>query len=92
MSFLISRRAYDASKKTFTNERASVTRFLEATTSGGKTLKHDAWLSRVKSNAGGGDVLIFVHGFNTSQKELLTRTTKIEKGVKAAGFKGAVVA
>ena len=39
-----------------------------------------------------GDIVIYVHGFNTPQSEMLRRTDKIEQGVKAHGFRGAVVA
>lgn len=38
-----------------------------------------------------GDIVFYVHGFNNSQKTVLTRHRKIRKGLEAHGFKGVVV-
>lgn len=38
-----------------------------------------------------GDIVVYVHGFNTRTKVMLERHRKIKKHLKAAGFKGAVV-
>ncbi len=38
-----------------------------------------------------GDILMYVHGFNTETGEVLKRHRKIKKHLAAAGFKGAVV-
>jgi esterase/lipase superfamily enzyme len=37
------------------------------------------------------DVVIFVHGFNTDQSEMLARMAKIEAGLKGQGYPGAVI-
>lgn len=92
MALFFSRRAYDRPNKKFTSQSASLTRFVDATASGGKEIKEKDWLSAVKASAQGNEVLIYVHGFNTSQKDMLERFAKIEKGVRKAGFKGAIVA
>ena len=42
-------------------------------------------------DAASNDVLIYVHGFNTSQAGNLKRLSKIEKGLKTQGYEGAVV-
>ena len=38
-----------------------------------------------------GDVLIYIHGYNTERSEVLRRLRAIRKGLVAAGFKGEVV-
>lgn len=38
-----------------------------------------------------GDILLFVHGFNTPSKTMLERHRKIKKHLKTAGYKGTVV-
>ena len=39
-----------------------------------------------------GDILIYIHGFNNSTRDMLTRLRLIRKGLEANGFKGVVVA
>lgn len=38
-----------------------------------------------------GDVLIFIHGFNTPQQTVLDRHRRIRRGLEALGYKGVVV-
>lgn len=38
-----------------------------------------------------GDIVIYVHGFNTTQTTMLERHRKIRKGLEAVGFQGAVL-
>lgn len=92
MALFFSRRAYDRSKKQFTNNPSSLTRYVEATASGGKQINSDDWLSKVKAAARSNEVVIYIHGFNTSQKDLLKRLAKVEVGLRKQGYKGAVVA
>ncbi len=99
MALFFSRRTYNASKKKFTIKPAAKTRYVSIshTSSDGRIrkggiIKQKKWLEMVQKAGGDKDVLIYVHGFNTSQKEMLDRLAKIEKGVRSKGYKGAVVA
>ena len=38
-----------------------------------------------------GDILVFIHGYNNSQKEIMIRHRKLESDLKVAGYAGAVV-
>ncbi len=38
-----------------------------------------------------GDLLIFIHGYNNTQKDVMERHTLLKQGLKAAGFKGEVL-
>lgn len=54
------------------------------------------WLRDVQAAAGAtdedkGHIVVFVHGFNTEQFEMLERHRKIRKGLEAHGFKGVVI-
>ncbi|KIC45809.1 hypothetical protein RA28_08975 [Ruegeria sp. ANG-S4] len=99
MALFFSRRTYNASKKKFTLKPAAKTRYVSITKSSsdgrikkGGIIKKAAWLDLLRQQGGDKEVLIYVHGFNTSQKGMLDRMAKIEKGVRSKGFKGAVVA
>lgn len=58
-----------------------------------------AWLKKVQEEAKSGvingvpvgGILIYVHGFNSSQKEMINRHRKIRDGMKANGYKGVVI-
>lgn len=93
MALYFSRRSYNAQTRKFTNNAASVTRYVQMTssTSGGIISQAD-WLQQVRQAGGTREVLIYVHGFNTSQSDMLDRLGKIENGLQANGFRGAVVA
>jgi esterase/lipase superfamily enzyme len=56
-----------------------------------KSLTQSRWLSAIKADASTKDVLIHVHGFNSSQAGTLSRHRAIEGGLRAQGYKGAVV-
>jgi esterase/lipase superfamily enzyme len=54
------------------------------------------WVRDVQAAAGASDsakgqILIFVHGFNTDQWDMLERHRKIRSGLEAHGFRGVVV-
>lgn len=56
-----------------------------------KRKSRQAWLSAIQSDAGTKDVLIHVHGFNSTQTGTLSRHQALHAGLKAKGYKGAVV-
>ncbi|AZV77009.1 alpha/beta fold hydrolase [Parasedimentitalea marina] len=99
MALFFSRRTYNSQKKKFTNNPSAVTRYVnitEQTPDGdirkGSIVSQDDWLELVRQDGGDNGVLIYVHGFNTSQKDMLDRMAKIEAGLKSNGYKGAVIA
>ncbi len=99
MALFFSRRTYNAKLDKFTDNPAAVTRYARvtqhtanATIHKGHTLAQADWLARVQQEGGDKAVLIYVHGFNTSQSDMITRLAKIKAGAKANGFDGAVVA
>ena len=50
------------------------------------------WVSDVAGQAQNGEVLVFVHGFNTSRTGMLGTVKQLGPAVQAAGFRGAVIA
>jgi len=99
MPLFFSRRAYNARTRKFTNNRSTVTRYvaLEGQTPGsggwkGAIISQPDWLQKLRASGAAHGVLIYVHGFNTSQADMLRRMDKIEMGLRAEGFQGAVVA
>lgn len=59
-------------------------------------IKKTSWFKKVQTKAGAehpikGHIVIFVHGFNTEQYDMLERHRKIRKGLEAQGFKGTVI-
>ncbi|MGP1357853.1 alpha/beta hydrolase [Roseicyclus sp.] len=94
MPLAVTRRTYNASADRFTNNRASVTRYLSVpegvTPKGTHIVDRAAWLGLVGA-AGAGDILVWVHGFNMDQAEGLERRRKIEVGLAAAGWTGRVL-
>lgn len=54
--------------------------------------KQSAWGvdARVPSRKRG-DILVFVHGYNTSPKDVMSRHDQLEDDLKAIGYKGSVV-
>ncbi len=95
MPLFVTRRSFNASTGRFTHNRASVTRHVavpDATSPGGDHIVDQAtWLSLVKQGAQAGEILIFIHGFNTEQAEMLERRRKIELGLAAVGWTGLVI-
>ncbi|MCG7520765.1 alpha/beta hydrolase [Ruegeria sp. Ofav3-42] len=99
MALFFSRRTYNASKKKFTLKPAAKTRYVNITKTSsdgrirkGSIVKKAKWLDLVRQQGGDKEVLIYVHGFNTSQKDMLDRLAKIEAGVRSNGYTGAVIA
>ncbi len=97
MALFFTRRTYNAAKKKFTNNLATLTRHvrLKIKSGGGYEggiISQSDWLDQVIAAAGGKGIVVYVHGFNTSQHSMLERHGRIEKGLRAAGFRGAVVA
>ncbi|MEO0861506.1 MAG: alpha/beta fold hydrolase [Pseudomonadota bacterium] len=99
MLLFASRRTYDTSKKRFTNNPASLTRYASVSQSAamggalqGALVTQDQWLSKVQAHGDGRDVLVYVHGFNTSQRDLFARLGPLRRDLQAKGFGGTVVA
>lgn len=99
MALFFSRRTYNAQKKKFTNNPAAITRYVTITEQSadggirkGGIVSQEDWLKLVIQEGGDRGVLIYVHGFNTSQKDMLDRLSKIDAGIKSQGFRGVVVA
>lgn len=65
------------------------------------SIKKKDWIARVlreavvrhnpRTKQDCGDILVFVHGYNNKQEEILERHRQIKDNLKAAGYKGAVV-
>lgn len=93
MPLFATRRAFSGGA--FNHNPASLTRYVDVSAGGtpGKDhiLDRDDWMARAMAGASGGDILIFVHGFNTEQPEMLERLAKIEAGLGTAGWRGLVI-
>ncbi|WP_158967430.1 alpha/beta fold hydrolase [Chachezhania sediminis] len=98
MALFFSRRTYNAQTQKFTNNPAALTRYVSISDPGaggtrkGGIVSRENWLDLVGQEGAANGVLVFVHGFNTSQADMLNRLAKIKAGVAAHGFRGAVVA
>ncbi len=95
-NYFFSRRSFNASQGRFTSNFASLTRYVGVSSSAeqagsGDIMDRDQWISEVLNSAGSDDIVIFVHGFNVSQSEMLIRQRKLSAGLAANGFNGAVV-
>lgn len=63
-------------------------------------IKKTDWINKVidlskkgtHSGVAEGDIVIYVHGFNTSTGSVLRRLRSLKKGLKAQGFDGAIIA
>ena len=95
MPLFVTRRSYNASEDRFTHNRATVTRYVSApegtNPAGAHIIDKATWLAQVQAAAPGGEILIYVHGFNTEQSEMLERRRKIELGLAAEGWQGLVL-
>ena len=96
MVHYFSRRAYDAAQKTFTNNPASVTRYgrSQIVAGGGEQgnlTDQDTWLAEVSADAGAGDIVIYIHGYNTRRVDMFARHRTIERALANEGFACAVV-
>ncbi len=98
MTLFFSRRALDTKNNRFSKNISKLTRYVSITgkTPGGKwsaqLLDKDEWVAAVRAEATSDDVLIYIHGFNTKQKDMLDRHELIETGLRDHGFRGSVVA
>ena len=95
MNLYFTRRDYDAASDTFTKKIADETSYVvlpQENVNAGFRTDQATWLGHLKSQMGSNDVLIFVHGFNTSQAKMLRRLRKLKKGLVLNGFRGAVTA
>ncbi|WP_300058302.1 alpha/beta fold hydrolase [uncultured Roseobacter sp.] len=98
MTLFFTRRTYNAAKQKFTNNPAALTRFVQITKgpdskgrwSGGAINQSD-WLRAVKQEASANEITVYVHGFNTDQIDMLRRLDKIKTGLRAQGYRGAVI-
>lgn len=99
MTLFFSRRTYNASTKKFTNNPASVTRYVRLTSGpnangswGGGVISKDDWMARARAEGTTNEITIYVHGFNTRQIDNLRRMDKIRDGLRQQGYRGALVA
>lgn len=99
MTLFFSRRTYNASKKKFTDNVADITRYVQLTSgpdaSGrwqGGIIGKDDWLASAEAEGATNEITIYVHGFNTDQIDNLRRMAKIRDGLRAEGYRGALVA
>lgn len=53
--------------------------------------KRAVWGRDARTGRERGDVLIFIHGYNNSQRTVMQRHRQLEADLRAAGYKGAVV-
>lgn len=96
MSLFFTRRTYNAQTAKFTNNAAALTRYVEITAPGdtvskGHIIDQATWKARVLTQMQVPELLIYVHGFNTSQTDMLRRERKIEVAMRSNGFRGAVI-
>jgi pimeloyl-ACP methyl ester carboxylesterase len=96
MDYFFSRRTFNQSKGKFTKDFAALTRYVGVPTNVGEAgsahlMPQSQWLQAVLGVANSNDVVIFVHGINTSQAEMLIRQRKIGTGLRANGYDGAVI-
>ncbi len=96
MHHFFSRRSFNAQKGRFTDNPADVTRYVAVTSTTGPVSKGhlmpcEDWVDAVRASSASGHVMIYVHGFNTSQAEFLGRLKRIKGGLAGAGWTGAVV-
>jgi len=96
MIHFATRRSYNSSSGSFTNNFAEVTRYVKLKpqdngTLVGTTLPIEAWASEVWQRSASDDVVIYVHGFNTPFFFGLGSVRRIERGLRAQGFRGVVI-
>jgi len=97
MSFFFSRRKYDPNRKIFLNSPSAVMQYFDVAGRIGNTTRYNThpsglkWAQSAFAATPGRDILIFVHGFNTTHQFFLERLGKIRTGMRTAGFHGPVV-
>ena len=57
----------------------------------GQFINQDQWASEVVKAADNAGVMVFVHGYNTSNAEFVERLVKVDHAFRVAGFKGVVI-
>lgn len=99
MTLFFSRRTYNASSSKFTNNPAQLTRYVRITQGPdangrwqGGIIGQKDWLDQVDAEGDTNEVMIFVHGFNNDQFDVLRRFDKIQAGLRKNGYRGAVIA
>ncbi|QFT57737.1 hypothetical protein FIU94_02780 [Sulfitobacter sp. THAF37] len=96
MTLFATRRTYNAQTHRFTNNAAALTRYVLMTggdgpVSKGGIISRADWHREVLRAADSREILLYVHGFNTSQSTMLQRQTALEQGLRRHGYRGAVV-
>ena len=95
MALFFSRRTFNRQKDSFTDNFASVTRYVDVTRNRVARAAHlidqADWVNRVTARANDGQVVFLVHGFNVSQRTMRKRMGILRNGLTAEGFDGAVV-
>lgn len=94
MLYFFTRRRQKRGTDKFSDKFGSVTRYIEvrntsSTGFSGVQLSAEKWARRVLAQSTNGQVLIYVHGFNTSQIDLVKRLEKLRAKLR---FNGAVIA
>jgi len=93
MIYFFTRRRLKRGTDKFSDKFASVTRYVEIDETAGSSFKGvrlsvDKWGKRVLAQSKNGEVLIYVHGFNTSQFETIKRLQTLRSKLS---FKGAII-
>ena len=96
MTLFFTRRAFNNRTNKFTINPATLTRYVEITGTSEKVNKTHIidkadWKAKVIAKAETPELVIFVHGFNTDQGEMIRRQRKIEEGLRGNGYRGAVI-
>ncbi len=96
MTLFFTRRAFSTRIDRFTVNPAQLTRYVEiaaprVNVKGTHIIDQASWKTKVLAQASVPELVIFVHGFNTDQTEMLARQRKIEAGLRANGYRGAVI-
>lgn len=93
MSFFFSRRRYNSATRKFTRARSKDTKYAESSASSGQNeiISQTEWIERVIAAGGNKGVVIYIHGYNTLQSDMLARMAKIEDGLAQNNFDGVVV-
>ena len=97
MNYFFSRRAFNRQTGYFTNHAAQSTSYVGLGPSDGKVSKGGLFTARkgaeaVHGQSGNGNVVIYVHGFNTKQATMLSTQAALRAGLAEQGFDAAVAA
>lgn len=94
MNFYFTRRHYDPATDQFTREDGGVTKYVvlpHERRNAGHIADRGPWLTELRKEMGSNEVLIYIHGFNSTQGDMLWSIRKLKAGVRLAGFNGAIV-